>query len=89
MGKQGQSTQTHTGGTPRHSAFVDRRWQLLAFLFLVAGAAGIPAIWASRAFSVPAKTALTVVVSLYSLAMLAVLVLAVIWIWHQMLTILA
>jgi len=89
MSKQGQSSQTDNGGTPRHSAFVDRRWQLLAFLFLVAGAAGIPAIWASRAFSVPAKTALTVAVSLYTLAMLVLLALAVIWTWQQMLTILA
>lgn len=69
-------------GTPSRSGFIDRPWQLLAFLFFVAGAAGIPAIWASRALSTRAKIVLTVVVSLYTLAVLALLVWALIFLYE-------
>jgi hypothetical protein len=45
---------------------VDNRWVVLATLFFVTAALGLPVLWASRGFSGRAKVALTVVVLAYT-----------------------
>jgi hypothetical protein len=55
---------------------VDNPWGVLGLMFFAVGALGLPVLWRSRAFSWPSKVGLSLVVTLYSGAMLA----AVVWV---------
>jgi hypothetical protein len=49
---------------------VDNPWVVLALLFLVMGFLGLPILWASRGFSRRAKVWLSLVVIVYTLALI-------------------
>jgi hypothetical protein len=53
---------------------VDNPWGVLGLLFLAAGVLGLPVLWRSQAFSLGAKLVLSVVVTVYSLAMVGILI---------------
>ncbi len=48
---------------------VDNPWVVLALLFLVMAILGLPVLWISKAFSVPMKIFLSIVVTLYTAAL--------------------
>jgi hypothetical protein len=62
---------------------VDHRWLVLALLFFVTAALGLPLLWASRAFSLPAKLALTFVVLAWTALVLWLFLLIMIWCYGQ------
>ncbi len=62
---------------------LDNRWVVLALLFFVFAAFGIPLIWMSRAFSTVGKVVLTIVVSLYTLLILWLFWLIMLWAYHR------
>ncbi len=66
------------------SSFVDDPWKLTAFLFLLAGAAGIPLIWSSRGLTLNGKIILTILVSIYTLVLLAILGWFLVWAFHRL-----
>ena len=87
-GRNNQSEARHE--TPSaQSSFVDRPWKLIAFLFLLAGAAGIPAIWSSRGLTATGKIVLTILVSLYTLALLVFFGWFLVWTYHRFVELLA
>ena len=59
---------------PRGSGFRDNRWVVLMILFLGTGCLGLPLLWSSRAFSHKEKVIWSIVVTLYTLALLAAIV---------------
>ena len=67
---------------PERSAaakILDNPWIVLALLFFVTAALGLPLLWISRAFSAPMKILLSIVVMLYTLLLLAVFWLIMAW----------
>ena len=68
------STESTTPTSPRKSSawreVADNKWVVLALLFFVMGFLGLPLLWASRAFSRGTKIWLSVVVILYTLALI-------------------
>jgi hypothetical protein len=68
---------------PHRSSFLDSRWLVLALLFLVTGALGVPILWASGAFSRNAKILLTLVVTIYTLLICTVAALIVLWAYQR------
>jgi hypothetical protein len=64
---------------------VDNRWCVLGLLFLVMAVLGLPILWASRAFSRPAKLALTALVIVYTALLAWLCWLAVRAAYHQIL----
>lgn len=59
----------------------DNTWLLLATLFLVTGAIGIPLIFYSTRLSIFQKILLTIVVSIYTLILIGGAGWAVYWAW--------
>jgi hypothetical protein len=79
-GKQGEAA-----GTPVDaSSLLHNRWALLACLFFATGALGIPLLWMGRAFSVPVKIVLTVVVILYTAALCWLFWLVMLWSYQRL-----
>ena len=68
---------------PRRASLADNPWAMLACLFLVAGALGIPLLWLGRAFSTPMKVLLSVLVTLYTAAILWLFWLVMLWCFHH------
>jgi hypothetical protein len=60
---------------------LDNPWLMLAMLFFVTAAFGIPFLWLSRGFSTTAKAVLTVVVLLYTVLILWAFVAFMIYWW--------
>lgn len=58
---------------------VDNRWLILATLFFVTAALGLPLLWISRGFSRGAKWALSVVMILYTALLLYLFWLVMMW----------
>lgn len=58
---------------------VDNRWMVLGMLFGVTGALGLPALWASRAFSTVGKIFWSIVVTLYTILILWLFWLVMVW----------
>jgi hypothetical protein len=62
---------------------IDRRWFILTLLFGVAAVFGLPFLWISRAFNAPVKFLLTIVVILYTMLLLWLFWLIVLWCWGR------
>ncbi|MCO6457571.1 MAG: hypothetical protein J5I93_19900 [Pirellulaceae bacterium] len=58
-------------GGPSAPPLLDRPWVVLSLLFFVMAILGLPLLWKSRAFSLAAKIVLSIVVTLYTLALFA------------------
>jgi len=58
---------------------IDNPWLVLATLFFVTAALGLPVLWMSRGFSRGSKTILTVVVLIYTVLLLYVFWLVMWW----------
>lgn len=61
---------------------VDNPWMVLALLFLVMAIFGLPILWMSRAFSTPMKVLLSVIVTLYTVALLGCTGAVLWWSWN-------
>ena len=64
-------------------SLLDNRWIVLAGLFLVTGALGIPFLWIGRAFSTRMKILLSIVVTLYTALLLWLFWLVMLWSYHR------
>jgi cytochrome c biogenesis protein CcdA len=64
-------------------ALLDNRWIVLAGLFLVTGALGIPFLWIGRAFSTRMKILLSIAVTLYTALLLWLFGLVMLWSYHR------
>ena len=62
---------------------LDNPWLMLAMLFFVTAALGIPFLWMSRGFSTAAKIVLTVVVLLWTALILWLFWLVMMWSWTR------
>jgi hypothetical protein len=60
---------------------VDNPWMLLGLLFFVLAIFGLPLLWMSRAFSTSTKVLLSLVVTIYTLALLGCTGAVVWWAW--------
>ena len=67
----------------RVAAILGNPWIVVAILFLVTGALGIPLIWLCRAFSTRAKILLTFAVTIYTVLILWVFWLIMLWCYHR------
>ncbi len=57
----------------------DSRWMVLAILFGVTGALGIPLLWVSKRFSLVERIFWSIVVTIYTLALVGVTAAIVMW----------
>lgn len=80
----GAAADVHSAATPIRQV-VDNRWCVLGLLFLVMAVLGLPILWASRAFSRPAKVGLTVLVIVYTALLAWLCWLAVQAAYHEIL----
>ena len=62
---------------------IDNPWILIAILFFVTAALGLPFLWMSRAFNVWAKIALTIAVLAWTALVFWVFFLIMAWCWSQ------
>lgn len=62
---------------------LDNPWVVLALLFLVFAAVGIPLIWISKAFPRWAKVVVTIVIVLYTAAILWLFWLVMLWSYQR------
>ena len=62
---------------------VDNPWLMLAMLFLVTGALGLPLLWISRGFSAASKFVLSIVVLIYTAALLWAFWLFLVFMWNN------
>ncbi|MHB8969167.1 MAG: hypothetical protein ACYC3X_04370 [Pirellulaceae bacterium] len=67
----------------RRASLADNPWAMLAGLFLVTGALGLPLLWLGRAFSTPVKVLLSVLVTLYTAVILWLFWLVLLWCYHR------
>jgi len=63
---------------------VDSPWLLIAVLFFVTAALGLPFLWISRGFSTPWKIILTIAVLLWTVLVFWVFFLIMAWCWSQL-----
>jgi hypothetical protein len=63
-------------------AAIDNPWAVLILLFAVTGFLGLPVLWISRGFSRTSKIAWSIVVILYTCALIALCVAIVYWAWR-------
>ena len=59
---------------PKQSKWFHNIWFVLFMLFFVAGPFGLPLVWKNPRFSHGVKTTLTVVMVLYTIALLAMMI---------------
>jgi len=62
---------------------IDNPWLILAMLFFVTAALGLPILWLSRGFSAPAKTILSIVVLAYTVVLLWAFWLFLVFMWNN------
>jgi hypothetical protein len=74
-----------TGGFRKY----DTPLVILAFLFGVTAALGLPILWASRAFSRPMKVVISLVVTLYTIVILYLFYLVMAWCYTRIMDSLA
>lgn len=60
-------------------SMTDSRWMVLAILFGVTGALGIPLLWVSKRFSLVERIFWSIVVTIYTLALVGVTAAIVMW----------
>lgn len=63
---------------PAWRSAIDNPWIVLGLLFFVMAICGLPILWLSRAFSTPMKALLSLVVTIYTLALFGCTA-AVVW----------
>lgn len=63
--------------------FVNSRWTILLLLFGVLGVLGLPLLWVSRGFSGKEKLIWSIVVTIYTLVLLAIAVGCCWFAWQQ------
>jgi hypothetical protein len=63
---------------------IDNPWLMIAVLFLVTAALGLPFLWVSRGFSTFWKVVLTVLVLLWTALVLWLFWLVMAWCWSQL-----
>jgi hypothetical protein len=68
---------------PRSKPLLDRPLLVLAILFGATAALGLPLLWQSRAFSVWTKTWLSIVLVLYTIAILWLFAMVMAWSWSR------
>jgi len=69
---------------PQWRELVDNPWLMLAMLFFVTAALGLPLLWISRAFSPFWKVVVTIAVLLWTALVLWVFYLIMAWCWSQL-----
>lgn len=62
---------------------IDQPLPILVMLFGVTGALGIPVLWMSRGFSTQGKWVLSIVVTLYTIFILWIFALIMLWCWGR------
>ena len=65
------------------SQMVQSRAAVLAILFLVTGALGIPLLWMNQKFSNPERILWSIVVTIYTVALIAITWMIVVWSYRQ------
>lgn len=85
MAQRGETnlTPVPADSSPDWRALLNNRWIVLAGLFLVTGALGIPFLWIGRAFSTRMKILLSIVVTLYTALLLWLFWLIMLWSYHR------
>jgi len=68
---------------PSWRELVDNRWIVLATLFLVTAACGLPLLWVSHGFSRTSKIVLTVVTILYTIFILWLFWIFMAYMWEN------
>ena len=91
LGKLMTDTQTEASSTEpanRRSSSdflrqADTWWSVLILLFCFTAGCGIPILWVSKAFNVPGKIVVTLLVTLYTIAIFWVFFVIMAWAWQQ------
>jgi hypothetical protein len=74
---------------PRNNSLrvlIDNPWAVLILLFAVTGFLGIPVLWMSRGFTTTMKVVLSIVVTIYTLALIGCTVAILWWAWSKALS---
>lgn len=80
---ESDSTRTPVDLTSDWRTLADNRWAVLACLFFVTGALGLPLLWLGRAFSTWMKILLSLVVTIYTALLLWLFWLVMLWCYHR------
>ena len=72
--------QTGGGGTDK---LIQNKLAVLACLFFVTGFLGLPLLWMNRRFSTAERFLWSIVVTLYTLALIAIVVVIFVWVYRQ------
>lgn len=70
-----------SGDAPARRDLLDNPWFIIGLLFLATGALGLPLLWRSRGFSSVSKVVIGVVVTIYTILLIALAAWAVMWAW--------
>ena len=62
---------------------LDNPWLIVAMLFFVTAALGLPLLWISRGFSPAAKVILSIVVTIYTVVILWAFWLFLVFMWNN------
>ena len=65
------------------SEMVQSRAAVLAILFLVTGALGIPLLWMNQSFSNLERIVWSIIVTIYTVALIVIAWMIVMWSYHQ------
>jgi hypothetical protein len=68
---------------PPWRAAIDNPWAMLGMLFFVTAALGLPFLWMSRGFSTASKALLSIVVIAYTVLILWLFWLIMVWCWTR------
>ena len=72
--------QTGGGGTDK---LIQNKLAVLACLFFVTGFLGLPLLWMNRRFSTAERFLWSIVVTLYTLVLIAIVVAIFVWVYRQ------
>ena len=61
----------------------DTWWSILLLLFCFTAGCGIPILWVSKAFNVPGKIVVTLLVTIYTVAICWIFFVIMAWAWNQ------
>jgi hypothetical protein len=62
---------------------IDNPWAVLFLLFAVTGFLGIPVLWMSRGFTTTMKVVLSIVITIYTLALIGCTAAILWWAWSK------
>jgi hypothetical protein len=72
-----------TGYAPPRKDFLQNRGAVLAILFLVTGVLGLPLLWINRKFSNVERVLWSIIVTLYTVALVALVAAIVVWAYRR------